>query len=74
MRTSRWTILLSLLFILLVIPFFLGAPGAHPATDDFTFALYTHRTFVKTGSLLHVIKDALSYTLRTYRDWQGTMT
>lgn len=74
MRTSRWTILLSLPFILLVIPFFLGAPGAHPATDDFTFALYTHRTFVKTGSLLHVLKDALSYTLRTYRDWQGTMT
>ena len=58
----------------LLLPFFLAAPAAHPATDDFTFAAYTHATWLQTGSLPHVIKDALSYTLRTWRDWQGTMT
>lgn len=58
----------------LLLPFFLGAPAAHPATDDFTFAMYTHPTWVQTGSILHVLKDALSYALRTWRDWQGTVT
>ena len=58
----------------LLLPFFLGARAAHPATDDFTFALYTHPTWVETGSLPHVLKDALSYALRTWRDWQGTIT
>lgn len=63
-----------ILWALLLAPFFLGAPAAHPATDDFTFAAYTHETWMKTGSILHVLKDALSYALRTWRDWQGTVT
>ena len=65
---------LILLWAALLAPFFLGASAAHPATDDFTFAAYTHATWLKTGSLLHVVKDALSYALRTWRDWQGTVT
>ena len=65
---------LILLWAALLAPFFLGACAAHPATDDFTFAVYTHATWLKTGSLLHVVKDALSYALRTWRDWQGTVT
>jgi len=63
-----------LLWALLLVPFFLGAQGAHPATDDFTFAAYTHPTWLSTGSILHVVKDAASYALRTWRDWQGTVT
>ena len=63
-----------LLWAALLAPFFQGAPAAHPATDDFTFAVYTHPTWVQTGSLLHVLKDAVSYALRTWRDWQGTVT
>ncbi len=63
-----------LLWALLLLPFFAGAPAAHPATDDFTFAAYTHPTWLETGSVLHVIKDAFSYALRTWRDWQGTIT
>ena len=62
------------LWALLLLPFFLGAQAAHPATDDFTFAAYTHPTWVQTGGLPHVLKDALSYALRTWRDWQGTVT
>lgn len=73
MRRSRW-IAACVVFALLMLPFYLGITGAHPATDDFTFATYTRPTFVKTGSVAKVIKDAISYTLRTWRDWQGTMT
>ena len=65
---------LILLWAALLAPFFLGARAAHPATDDFTFAAYTHATWLETGSILHVVKDALSYALRTWRDWQGTVT
>ena len=76
MKTFRKAlpILCVLLWALLLLPFFLGAQAAHPATDDFTFAVYTHPTWVQTGSVLHVLKDALSYALRTWRDWQGTVT
>lgn len=63
-----------LIWAAVLLPFFLGAQAAHPATDDFTFAAYTHPTWVQTGSLPHVLKDALSYALRTWRDWQGTVT
>ena len=63
-----------ILWAALLVPLFLGARAAHPATDDFTFALYTHPTWMETGSLPHVIKDAVSYALRTWRDWQGTIT
>lgn len=63
-----------LVWALLLLPFFWGAAASHPATDDFTFAAYTHPTWLQTGSLLHVLKDALSYALRTWRDWQGTVT
>ena len=66
--------LMIAVWIALLLPFFLAAPAAHPATDDFTFATYTHATWEATGSVLHVLKDALSYTLRTWRDWQGTVT
>ena len=48
----------ALVWALLLLPFFLGAEAAHPATDDFTFAVYTHPTWVQTGSILH----AVSYT------------
>lgn len=74
MRKALRDLLPVLLWAALVHPFFLGACAAHPATDDFTFAAYTHPTWVQTGSLMHVLKDALSYALRTWRDWQGTVT
>lgn len=67
-------VLLALVWAALLVPFFMGAPAAHPATDDFTFAAYTHPTWEQTGSILHVLKDAASYALRTWRDWQGTVT
>ena len=66
--------LCAVLWAGLIAPFFLGAPAAHPATDDFTFAAYTHATWEQTHSIPHVLKDALSYALRTWRDWQGTIT
>lgn len=63
-----------LLFIVLLVPLFMGALGAHMATDDYVFAQRTHATWLQTASPLHVAKDALSYTLRTFRDWQGTIS
>lgn len=40
----------ALVWALLLLPFFLGAEAAHPATDDFTFAVYTHPTWGATGA------------------------
>lgn len=67
-------LILFILFAVLLLPFLIGAFGAHPATDDFTFATYTRPTWLETKSLPHVLKDALSYSLRTWRDWQGTVS
>ena len=72
-RRAIWLAAIAL-WALLLAPFFFGALAAHPATDDFTFAAYTHPTWLATHSPLHVIKDAVSYALRTWRDWQGTFT
>ena len=72
-RKPAWLIAV-VIWALLLAPFFFGALAAHPATDDFTFAAYTHPTWLATHSVPHVIKDAVSYALRTWRDWQGTVT
>lgn len=69
-----WTVLFVVMWAAFLLPFLIGARAAHPATDDFTFAAYTHPTWEQTGSLPHVVKDAVSYALRTWRDWQGTVT
>ena len=62
------------LWAALLLPLFVGALCAHPATDDYVFASITHRTWLTTHSLPHVLKDAVSYALRTWRDWQGTLS
>lgn len=67
-------VLAALAWAALLMPLFIGALGAHPATDDYVFTGITHNTWLDTHSLPHVVKDALSYALRTYRDWQGTIT
>ena len=59
---------------LFLAPLFIGALGAHPATDDYVFAGITHGTWESLRSVPHMLKDALSYALRTYRDWQGTIS
>ncbi len=76
MSREKRRALLVIVFALwatVLLPFFLGTQAAHPATDDFTYAVYTHKTWEQTHSLPHVVKDAVSYALRTYRDWQGTI-
>ena len=55
MRKALRDLLPVLLWAALVLPFFLGACAAHPATDDFTFAAYTHPTWVQAGSLMDVL-------------------
>ena len=42
-RRAVWLAAIAL-WVLLLAPFFFGARAAHPATDDFTFAAYTHPT------------------------------
>lgn len=65
---------LAALWAALLLPLLVGALCAHPATDDYVFASITHRTWLTTHSLPHVLKDAVGYALRTWRDWQGTLS
>ena len=72
-RRAAWAVAL-LCWALLLAPLFVGAAYALPATDDFVFSSVTRGTWVQTHSLPHVLKDALSYALRTWHDWQGTVS
>lgn len=74
MRKRAAVCALFALWAALLLPLFVGALCAHPATDDYVFASITHRTWQLTHSLPHVLKDAVSYALRTWRDWQGTLS
>ena len=72
-RRAAWAVAL-LCWALLLAPLFVGAAYALPATDDFVFSSVTRGTWLQTHSLPHVLKDALSYALRTWHDWQGTVS
>ena len=66
------SIILTLLFVLSLIPMFIIAGFDAAAGDDYNYGAATHLMFVSTGSVWQVIKTAIKATADTWKSWQGT--
>lgn len=70
--TSRLCLILSIVFVLSLIPLLHIGLYAHAAGDDFAYGLLAHLSFKETRSLPAAIGAAIENTRDYYRTWQGT--
>lgn len=68
----RLTILLSILFLISVIPLFWVLRYATPRSDDFTNGLLAHRAIMENRGFLGAIQGAWTTMVDIYLHWQGT--
>lgn len=71
MKKNYFPIILTVIFILSLIPLYIIGGYAHPSVDDYYYGVETAGVFKDTHSLSAVIKEAFSLTKQTYMDWQG---
>lgn len=72
--TTRMAVLAVAALALSLIPLLAMGHYLHPMADDYVFAASTHQTWLRTHSLIAVIKAAFDVAAGMYRNWQGTYT
>ncbi len=65
-------ILLTVLFVLQIIPLLYLGRFNHPTSDDFKYGAYSHTAWQETGSLTAVAKAAVRGVAEDYQTWQGS--
>ena len=65
-------ILLTVLFVLQIIPILYLGRFSHPTSDDFKYGAYSHTAWQETGSLAAVVEAAAKGVAEDYRTWQGS--
>ena len=65
-------ILLTVLFVLQIIPILYLGRFNHPTSDDFKYGAYSHTAWQETGSLAAVVEAAAKGVAEDYRTWQGS--
>ena len=65
-------ILLTVLFVLQIIPLLYLGRFNHPTSDDFKYGAYSHTAWQETGSLAAVLEAAARGVLEDYQTWQGS--
>lgn len=68
---KRILVILSIVFIVSLIPLLMVSFYSFPNADDFGFGNFTHKAFVN-GGFLAVLKMAIYNVIDFYRNWQGT--
>lgn len=74
MTKKQWLIVLTILFVLSLVPLYLIGQYAHPSVDDYFYGAETAAVFKNTGSFFAVIKEAYQQTLSVYGSWQGNFS
>ncbi len=65
-------ILVSILFLLSLLPIIYVGLHNYATGDDYWFSLYTYRAWVETGSVFETLKGSARMVARMYEEWQGT--
>ena len=64
--------IISVLFIIMIIPLFYISKYNHSCADDYTYGKTTYKVFQNTHSLIEVIKTTDKQVKDMYNNWQGT--
>ncbi|MFA9463688.1 MAG: DUF6056 family protein [Velocimicrobium sp.] len=68
------TIIVSLIFILSVLPLFYIGIYAHPNADDYSYGIHTKHVWETTHSFSQVLESAFEGTADKYYHWQGNFS
>lgn len=71
-RAKLTAILLTVFFVLQIIPILYLGRFNHPTSDDFKYGAYSHTAWQETGSLAEVLEAAVKGVAEDYRTWQGS--
>jgi len=71
-RDKLAAILLTVLFVLQIIPLLYLGRFNHPTSDDFKYGAYSHTAWQQTGSFAAVAKAAAKGVAEDYQTWQGS--
>ncbi len=63
-----------LALVLLLVPMLKAAQYDVPSADDYSNGIGTYRAWVRTGSIISVVKAAWNRVAELYLDWQGTFS
>lgn len=65
-------ILLTVLFVLQIIPLLYLGRFNHPTSDDFKYGTYSHTAWQETGAFTEVLAAAAKGVAEDYQTWQGS--
>jgi hypothetical protein len=71
---KKLSLVLTVLYLVSLIPLLILSWYNYPAADDFSMALETHLKYVQTGSMLHAFAENLAMTWHYYTKWMGYFT
>ena len=71
---KKLSFVLTVLYLVSLIPLLILSWYNYPAADDFSMALETHLKYVQTGSMLHAFAENLAMTWHYYTKWMGYFT
>ena len=71
MKTNKLPIILTIIFIISLIPLYIIGGYAHPSVDDYYYGVETAGVYNDTHSIGSVIRESYSLMKDTYMQWQG---
>lgn len=71
MKTKHYRYILTIIFILSLIPMYIIGIYNHPSVDDYYYGTETARIWNATGSFIEVAKTSFTEMKNTYNNWQG---
>ena len=74
LNTRRLSRLLTVLYVLSVIPILALGWYDYPAADDFSMGLWAHQAFASSGNFFAAVGAGLARTAWYYGHWQGDFT
>ncbi len=74
LSAKQISIVLTVLFILSLLPILCVGFYSHPCADDFSYASATRKVWLESHSVWQTLKEAAATSASRYQTWQGTFT
>lgn len=71
MKSKQYVYVITIIFILSLIPLYIIGKYNHPSVDDYYYGVETAKVYRDTGSVSQVISTSFDEMKNTYNDWQG---
>ena len=70
---KRYVYIAGIITVISLVPVIMAMPATRMVLDDFGYAGDTHQVWVKTHSLIEMLKQAITVSKNYYLSWQGSL-